>query len=197
MSDRQEPIDLPRSSRQRYRQFVDDYKHRRLDEVEDGQPNRKAVEAEKTGADAPVAEPERRRGKRREYLREYIRWLRPHRYAVGALILLALLVAGLEMIEPLFMRFIVDRILLKTELDASSRLTQLHVAGAVFLAVIILSRAIGVMKDYRQRLVNVRVMLTLRWALFDRLLHLPLSNLWDMKTGGILSRLTGDVDTTT
>src|SRR5213078_1891512 len=31
----------------------------------------------------------------------------------------------------------------------------------------------------------------------DRLLHLPLQKLWDMKTGGILSRLTGDVDTTT
>ena len=40
-------------------------------------------------------------------------------------------------------------------------------------------------------------MLSLRRALFDRLLHLPLPKLWDMKTGGILSRLTGDVDTTT
>jgi ATP-binding cassette subfamily B protein/subfamily B ATP-binding cassette protein MsbA len=40
-------------------------------------------------------------------------------------------------------------------------------------------------------------MLTLRRSLFDRLLHLPLPKLWDMKTGGILSRLTGDVDTTT
>ncbi|MGH7956021.1 MAG: ABC transporter ATP-binding protein, partial [Opitutaceae bacterium] len=28
-------------------------------------------------------------------------------------------------------------------------------------------------------------------------LHLPLSRVWDMKTGGILSRLTGDIDTTT
>ena len=56
---------------------------------------------------------------------------------------------------------------------------------------------IGVLKDYRQRLLNMRVMLALRRSLFDRLLHLPLPKLWDMKTGGILSRLTGDVDTTT
>ena len=56
---------------------------------------------------------------------------------------------------------------------------------------------IGVLKDYRQRLLNVRVMLSLRRALFQRLLHLPLPKLWEMKTGGILSRLTGDVDTTT
>ena len=40
-------------------------------------------------------------------------------------------------------------------------------------------------------------MLSLRRSLFDRLLHLPLPKLWDMKTGGILSRLTGDVETTT
>ena len=62
---------------------------------------------------------------------------------------------------------------------------------------VILSNLTRVLKDYRQRLLNVRVMLTLRRSLFDRLLHLPLPKLWDMKTGGILSRLTGDVETTT
>src|SRR5258706_1156943 len=40
-------------------------------------------------------------------------------------------------------------------------------------------------------------MLSLRQTLFKRMLHLPLPKLWDMKPGGILSRLTGDVDTTT
>src|SRR5947209_12235339 len=60
-----------------------------------------------------------------------------------------------------------------------------------------LSHVGGGFKDFRQRILNTRVMLTLRRALFDRLLHLPLPKLWDMKTGGILSRLTGDVDTTT
>jgi ATP-binding cassette subfamily B protein/subfamily B ATP-binding cassette protein MsbA len=63
--------------------------------------------------------------------------------------------------------------------------------------VIAFSKLIGVIKDYRLKQVNVRVMLSLRRTLFDRLLHLPLPKLWDMKTGGILSRLSGDVDTTT
>jgi ATP-binding cassette subfamily B protein/subfamily B ATP-binding cassette protein MsbA len=71
------------------------------------------------------------------------------------------------------------------------------VAGVLFVGVIVLTRMVEVLKDYRQRLVNVRVMLSLRQSLFDRFLHLPLPKLWDMKTGGILSRLTGDVDTTT
>jgi ABC-type multidrug transport system fused ATPase/permease subunit len=66
----------------------------------------------------------------------------------------------------------------------------------VFLAVVILSNLIDALKDYRQRLLNVRVMISLRHSLFDRMLHLPLPKVWDMKTGGILSRLTGDIDTT-
>jgi ATP-binding cassette subfamily B protein/subfamily B ATP-binding cassette protein MsbA len=73
----------------------------------------------------------------------------------------------------------------------------LNLAGGTFLAVIALSAALGMLRDYRQRLVNTRVMLSLRRSLFSRLLHLPLATLHDMKTGGILSRLTGDIDSTT
>jgi ATP-binding cassette subfamily B protein/subfamily B ATP-binding cassette protein MsbA len=173
-----------RTSRQRYRTFVRDYKQGHLD-------NPPAA-----GNDEPVPEPRQRR-KRRESLGDYLRWIRPHRFAVGLLFLLALLVAGLEMIEPLFMRFIIDRVLLNEELDTASRLTRLHIAGALFLGVIGLSKLFSVLKDYRQKLLNVQVMLSLRRSLFARLLHLPLSRLWDMKTGGILSRLSGDIDTTT
>jgi len=77
------------------------------------------------------------------------------------------------------------------------RYVRLNLAGAAFLGVIVLSNGVNVVKEYRQRLLNTRVMLTLRRSLFDRLIRLPLPKLWDMKTGGILSRLTGDVDTTT
>lgn len=77
------------------------------------------------------------------------------------------------------------------------RYVRLNLAGAAFLGAIVLSNGVNVVKEYRQRLLNTRVMLTLRRSLFDRLIRLPLPKLWDMKTGGILSRLTGDVDTTT
>jgi len=59
------------------------------------------------------------------------------------------------------------------------------------------SNLVSALREYRQRLVNNRITISLRRALFDRLLHLPLPKLWDMKTGGILSRISGDVDTTT
>jgi ATP-binding cassette subfamily B protein len=188
-----------RSSRQRYKHFVRDYRDRRLDDRTDEASGKRAI-AEGGKAASSQREEEKPAllgGKRREYIREYLRWLRPHRYRVAILFALALIGTGLQMIEPLFMRFIIDRVLLNTALDTATRLNRLNLAGVTFLAVIILASLVGIMRDYRQRLLNTQVMLSLRRSLFDRLLHLPLPRLWDMKTGGILSRLTGDVDTTT
>ena len=197
----------PRSSRQRYRDFVRKY---RTGELGDGEEEEKSKSpgardvAPKPGSEVAESEAKPkgllaalRQGKRREYLTEYLRWLKPHRVQITGVFLLALVVAGLQMIEPLFMRFIIDRVLLNETLDAAARMRRLHMAGGVFLTVVVVSALIGVLKDYRQRLLNVKVMLSLRRSLFERMLHLPLAKLWDMKTGGILSRLTGDVDTTT
>ena len=184
------------SSRHRYRDFVDAYRRRGLDDDERSATPKPTV-------DQPSEPREgfwrrmRPRGARRDHLRSYIAWLRPLRGALTLVFVLALVRAGLEMVEPLFMRYIVDRVLLNGALDTPARLARLHVAGITFLAVIVVSSIANVTKDYRQRLLNARLMLSLRRALFERLLHLPLPRLWDMKTGGILSRLSGDIDTTT
>ena len=188
--------DRSRSSRTRYEAFVEDYKQRRLDAVEAENEAKLAADAPRADGTPTPESPVSQKSQRREYLRVYLRWLWPHRYSVGAVFLLAIVVAGLEMVEPLFMRYIIDQVLMKADLDTESRLTRLHVAGVTFLTVIILSKLVGVIKDYRQRRLNVRVTLSLRRALYDRLLHLPLANLWTMKTGGILSRISGDVDST-
>lgn len=182
------PPNPRRASKQRYQDFRQAYRLGTLDQSDD-EP---AGEGGASGA--PSAE---KKAKRRQNLRAYVRRLWPHRSAVALVVFLSLLVAVLQMVEPLFMRFIIDDVLLDTTLDNASRLTRLNLGGAGFLALIIASSLIGVFKDYRQRLLNSRIMLSLRRALFDRLLHLPLPKLWEMKTGGILSRLTGDVDTTT
>ncbi len=186
----------PRSSRDRYKGFVQSYQLGKLDAEAEQDAARKPAGPAKDGAQSS-GKGGLIKGKRREHLREYVRWLKPHRTGIGVMFVFAVIAAGLQMMEPLFMRFIVDRVLLDTSLDRASRLGKLHWAGALFVAVVVASNLVGVLKDYRQRLLNVRLMLALRRALFDRLLRLPLPKVWDMKTGGILSRITGDVDTTT
>ncbi|MBV9879839.1 MAG: ABC transporter ATP-binding protein, partial [Gemmatirosa sp.] len=188
------PAPAARSSRQRYRQFVDAYKRRQLDDGDETpRPDGSTPDAPKRpgGVRGALA------GKRRAYLRDYLRWLRPHRRGVLVLAVLALLAAGLDLVGPLFMRFVVDHVLLNRTLDGATRLLRLNLVGGAFLTVVIVGDLVGALKDYRQRLLNVRVMLSLRRSLFERLIRLPLGALWDMKTGGILSRLSGDVDTTT
>ncbi len=175
-----------RSSREGYKEFVENYKRHSLDDPDD------APDSKSDGC------PESASGsKKRQYLREYLHWLWPHRLGIGALFALALTGAGFEMVEPLFMRFIVDRVLLDKNLTSFDRLARLNFAGALFVGLVIATQFANALKGYSQRLVNTRIMLSLRRRLFERLIRLPLPRLWDMKTGGILSRLTGDVDTTT
>src|SRR5690349_6860635 len=125
--------ELHRSSRQRYRAFVRDYKARRLDEAADRPKTDETADAKPRT--------------RRQYVRAYLRWLRPHRRSLVGVLLLALVVAGMEMVDPLFMRFIVDRVLLNTGLDTGARLSRLHMAGALFLSAVVVTKLIGIVKD--------------------------------------------------
>src|SRR5260221_12387130 len=124
----------PRPSRRRYRLFVQDYKHGRLDDASENDPALRPGSAQ-----AALKPDDARRGKRRQYLREYLRWLWPYRYAVAAVFFFALLAGGLEMVEPLFMRFIVDKVLLNGSLDTAARMRRLQLAGAAFPSVIVLA----------------------------------------------------------
>ena len=122
--------DHPHSSRLRYRAFLQDYKQQRLEDPSADADKKPQDDSNQTNQDASAPERLRQpRGKRREYLREYIRWLWPHRFGIAAVFLFAMVAAGLQMIEPLFMHFIVDSVLLPTDLDSATRLTRLHVAG--------------------------------------------------------------------
>jgi ATP-binding cassette subfamily B protein len=200
------------SSRKRYKQFVEDYKQHRLDELIDAQnaalaragmgpePAPAKTESEsgsETGVESKGKKKPRLSKKRREYIRLYLRWLKPQRGMLVGVIIFAILLAVMEMIEPLFMREIIDKVLMNDDLDTAAKFARLNLIGGAFLAFIIVEKLVNVTKDYRQRILNTRVVLTLRRALYDRMLHLPLPKLWELKTGGILSRLTGDVETTT
>jgi ABC-type bacteriocin/lantibiotic exporter with double-glycine peptidase domain len=138
-------VKKPLSSRQRYKAFVEDYKKHRLDDIVDAAESKKAPDA------PPQVEEKKsrlpwRRGNRRQYLREYLHWLRPHRRTVIVVAVLALMVAGLEMIEPLFMRYIIDKVLLNQRLDLSSRIVRLNLAGATFLSFILGKELLNVTK---------------------------------------------------
>jgi ABC-type bacteriocin/lantibiotic exporter with double-glycine peptidase domain len=125
----------PRFSRQRYRGFVEDYRRRRLDEPVDAAAGKPAASSP-TAIEAPVEAAPTGGAGAGSTCASTSGGCGPHRYAVAAVFGFAVLVAALEMIEPLFMRFINDRILLDAALDQATRLSRLRVAGALFFGTV-------------------------------------------------------------
>lgn len=181
----------PQTSKSRFAEFVDKFKSGQLkrERDEDG--------SESDDDSKPDEDKSKKKQLRRNYLKIYIRRLWPHWKMVAVLAALAILVSVLEIIQPLFARYIFDDVLLAENLTTSERIWKLNVVGAIFLGLVIFTRVMGICRAWLQRLLNLRVILTLRRALFDRLLRLPLDKLSDMKVGGIISRLTDDINKTT
>jgi ATP-binding cassette, subfamily B, bacterial len=172
------------------------------------------------GAPASDGSPARRKPDRRKrwhYLREYFRWLWPYRFAISVLFLLALLGAGLDMVWPMAIKWIVDAIsgapaaakgagalpfgtggaLPATGAGARGygiNLHRLNVVGCWVIGLLLVKQLIETWRSYRTAVLNARVIFRLRRRLYNRLLRLPLGGLAEMKSGGIVSRLSGDVD---
>lgn len=170
-----------RTSRQRYDTFRTAYREGLTDQL--------AVSPSQDQQSPP-------KDQHRRYVSLYLVWLRPHLPAMMAVLLLASISAALETLPPLFMRYVVDHVLLAQNMDLAARLKTLHAVGFVFLTVLVGGRLLDSLRSYRLQLLNSRVVLSLRRTLYQRLLHLPLQKLSEMKTGGIISRLSGDVETT-
>jgi len=155
--------------------------------------------------------------KRRHYLRQYIRWLWPYRGALGALLGLALLAAALDMIWPLAIQAIINMILgsqagasgsagrlqgwmshlIPASQSTSDRLRHLDILGAGIIVMLVSKQVIDSFRSYRTAVLNAKVVFRLRHRLYERLLFLSLHDLAEMKSGGIVSRLSSDVDSAT
>src|SRR5262249_14433012 len=127
----------------------------------------------------------------RSYFREYIGWLWPFKGTIIAALLLGLLSAMLSLVLPQATKYIIDVILPKRDFAA------LHILGWSILGVIIVQQGVDLWRNWTTVLLNARIVWRLRARLYQHLLGLPLHQLSDMKTGGIVSRLSGDIDSVT
>lgn len=132
--------------------------------------------------------------KRRHLLRQYLRWLWPNRYGLLVLFVLAVFAALLDIVWPWAIKVIIDRVLLGANLDLAHRLRLLNVFGGLILGVLLVKQIVDSIRSYRTSVLNANVVFRLRRRLYERLLELPLGALGEMKSGGIVSRLSGDVD---
>jgi ATP-binding cassette subfamily B protein/subfamily B ATP-binding cassette protein MsbA len=129
---------------------------------------------------------------RRRYLKDYARWLWPYRWQLVVIFALAVVTTGLDMIWPLLIKLVVD--LLTAHTSEVERVHRLHALGLSIVGILVVKQAIEMWRGYRTAVLNAKVIFRLREKLFEKVLSLPLGTLGEMKSGGIVARLSGDVD---
>ena len=139
-------------------------------------------------ADVPSKE---RRTKRGTPWREYLAWLRPFWNAVIGIYVLAIVSALLSLALPLATKHIIDVVI------PARDLSRLQLLGWILIGIIIVQQSFDFARNWRTAILNARFLFRLRQRLYDHLLRLPLHKLSQLKTGGITSRLSGDVDSIT
>ena len=130
-------------------------------------------------------------GNRRAYLRSYVDWLWPYRFSLAGLFVMALAAAALDLVWPLAISGIINGL---TAGGANTSARNLNGLAGGVIALLLCKQAIDTTRSYRTSVLNAKVIFRLRGRLFGRLLTLPLGDLGELKTGGIVSRLSSDVD---
>ncbi len=140
------------------------------------------------GDSAPCAE----KAQRKHFRRLYARWLWPYRFALLAVFLVAVVTSGLDLVWPLALKAVID--LLGAEKPYAHKIHLLNIYGAAIVVILLVKQGLDSYRGYRTTVLNSKVTFRLRHRLFERLLHLPMSDLAEMKAGGIVSRLSSDVE---
>jgi ATP-binding cassette subfamily B protein/subfamily B ATP-binding cassette protein MsbA len=110
---------------------------------------------------------------------------------------LALIVVGLDSLWPLGLKMMIDAISGSSSSSAIDRILptlSLTQIGIAILILLFFKQVFDSIRSYSVFLLNSQVIQRLRNRLFGHLMHLSLGELGDMKSGGIISRLSGDVD---
>jgi ATP-binding cassette, subfamily B, bacterial len=136
-------------------------------------------------------------GARGDNARRYLAWLRPHGGAIALLLCIALVGIAVDMSWPLVSAYLIDRVILNDALSRAEKVRTLLAFALGMGGLFLLNSALSWLRSLRLQLLTSRLAFKLRASLFHRILRLPMSDLTEMKTGGILSRLSTDVDSTT
>lgn len=176
----QRPAATWRSSRQIYRQFRHDLKH----------PPPPAADGA-TPADTAAST------HRKDNFRAYLRVVFLFRWRIAFILMLAVAVAVLEVYQPRLIGEAIDTVLQNPALSEAEKNRQLLGYVLALLGMVVVARALDAWRDYRTHGLNARVLSRLRRLLYGHLLRFPLARLHQIKTGGVVSRLTGDLEALT
>ncbi|MDD2500354.1 MAG: ABC transporter ATP-binding protein [Geobacter sp.] len=121
-------------------------------------------------------------------LRRFLGYLVPYRLTVGWILCLLPLTTLCRLAQPLLLKYAIDHAITPGRLDL------LAGPAALFLQLLLLEALLTWGEVYGLQMVGQRVMADLRAALFQHLLRLPVPWFDRSAAGGVVTRLTSDVE---
>ncbi len=131
---------------------------------------------------------------RRSSWRALLGWLRPHRRTLVLISVLGFSGIAIDMCWPLASRYMIDRVLLQPGLPFALKARRLALIAVSIALLFVANSLLDFWRSFRAQLLDSRFSSALRARLFRRVLRLPLSDINELKTGGVITRLSSDVD---
>ena len=127
-------------------------------------------------------------------LREGWGWLRPHRRTLALVLVLGLSSIVIDLAWPLASRYLVDQVILRANMPLSLKVRRMACVSALIALLFVGNSLLDLWRSFRAQLLDSRFSSALRARLFRRVLRLPMADVSELKTGGVVSRLSSDVD---
>jgi ATP-binding cassette subfamily B protein/subfamily B ATP-binding cassette protein MsbA len=132
----------------------------------------------------------------RHRIDRYRLWLIPGYKDLLLVAVLGLITVAFDLVWPLVSAYIIDQVVLNRTLPIHEKSRLLVLAASLMALMFLVNSSINWWRSLRSQLLTSKLQVGLRSNLFSRILRLPLKHLHDYRTGGLLSRLSGDVERT-
>jgi ATP-binding cassette subfamily B protein len=134
---------------------------------------------------------------RKSNFRAYLEILSPYRAAFVRIFIAAVVTELLYLAVPITTRHIIDGVLMRQGLADTEKTRVLIQIGLILFATLVAAQGLDFWRRFYTVLVNGRFVRALRLKLFSHLMDIPLGKIHELKTGGIVSRLTSDAENLT
>ncbi len=128
--------------------------------------------------------------------RAYLQIVKPYKWLIGLTIVIGVIKFSIPLTLPLFIKYVVDNVLLKTMSAHDKYEKLLKTVGLAFLLFVIVRYPIEYFRQYFAQLITSRVLFDLRNKLYAHLQQLSIRFYQNRKSGEIISRMINDAEQT-
>ncbi|MDX5474828.1 MAG: ABC transporter ATP-binding protein/permease [Bacillaceae bacterium] len=130
-------------------------------------------------------------------IRRYLQFVKPYTWQIIGTVLIGIFKFGLPLLIPLLLKYVVDDILLSTDLSSEEKSSELMLIMGVAIAVFVLLRPpIEYYRQYLAQWTGSKVLYDIRDKLFEHIQRLSLRFYANNRAGEVISRVIHDVEQT-